>query len=320
MNNEELIKKIDALKDKPKEEREEFSPEKVREKLKSARHKADIPLTILAVLVTLGALALVSWVAVTARDNESALNTLVEVTGMGKDLVQAILRYGGDIAIAVILYLIAKITAANITFLGKMLSNEMRLTDSRFAYIKDYYRTRAEACGMKKIPELFITGTSYETEVMKVKVRSNKAITIDKKMLLKAEQTGDWQDVEYDVCKRLARIYLGYYDLANQVFTFTAKLIPGLKELLNRCRVYSTDRVVMALMGEEAAVESVFLQCYDSELYKDLDREAIVRRKLENHTRAEDLSKWLENAVSETPVSPYRLIAMLDTKTDGRLF
>ena len=49
MDNEELVRKIDVLKDKPKEEREEFSPEKEREKLKSARHKADIPLTILAV-------------------------------------------------------------------------------------------------------------------------------------------------------------------------------------------------------------------------------------------------------------------------------
>ena len=320
MEKEDIFEKIEALKKKAAEEQSEFSAEEAGDLVKKARHGADIPLTILAVLITVALLVLISWMAVTARDNEEALKTLVELTGLDKELVHSLLRFGGDFAIAFILYLIARITEVNITFLGKMLSKEMRLTDSRFAVIKDFYKARAEACGMKKIPELFISGTDYDSEVLKVEVRSNKAIAIDKKMLLKAEQTGNWQEVEYTICKRLARIYLGYYSLPNQVFTFAVKKIPGIKELLSRCRTYSTDRVVMALLGEKDAVKYVFRQCYDVELYRDLDKESIIRRKLENHTKAENLSKWLENAVSATPVSPYRLIAMLDTSKDGRLF
>ena len=301
-------------------EPESFSAKEIADRLKNARHKADIPLTVLAVLITLGLLAFLSYAAVTARENEEVLKFLTEVTGFGPQVIQFILRVGGDIALVFMAVLLLKIVEQNITFLGKMLSGEMRLSDSRFSEIKEIYNTWTGACGLKIVPEIFISGSDYKSEVLNVPVRSNKVISIDKKMILAAEKSGDWTEVEYTLARRLAKIYLGYYGLPDQLFTFSVKLIPGLKQLLSRCRTYSVDRVVMALLGPEEAIEQTFCQCYDVDLYRDLDREAIVDHKLRSFSRAEKLSKFLENAGSETPISPFRLEAMLNPEKDGRLF
>ena len=300
-------------------EAEPFSHDEARKLLKNARHKAEIPLTVLAVVLTVGILAFISYMAVTARGNEEVMEFLTKFTGFEKPIVQFILRAGGDIALAVIVYLLAMLVQQNMTFLGKVLSNEMRLSDSRFSYLKEYYEDCVKACGMKNAPELFIVGTEYQSEVLGVPVRSNNVLAIDKKMILKAEQTGDWGDVEYSVAKRLAKIHLGYCSLPNQMFTFCIKLIPGLKQLFSRCRTYSIDRVVMALLGREKAFENVFCECYDVDLYRDLDRKEIIDNKTKSLSRAEEVSKSLENFGSEAPIAPYRLKAMLDTETDGRL-
>lgn len=302
------------------ERKETVSAKEIAGRLKNVRHKADTSLTVLAVLITLGLLAFLSYAAVTARGNEAVMKFLSEMTGFESRVIQFILRIGGDVALVAMAVLLLEIVKQNITFLGKMLSGEMRLSDSRFSEVKEFYQTWTEACGLKTVPEIFITGESRKSEVLSIPVRTNKVIPIDKKMILAAEKSGDWTEVKYTLARRLANIYLGYYNLPNQLFTFCMKLIPGLKQLFSRCRTYSVDRVIMALMGPEQAIEQTFCQCYDVDLYGDMDRERIIDHKLQNFSRAEEISKFLENAVSETPISPFRLEAMLNPGKDGRLF
>ena len=296
-----------------------YTVQELRQMMKGARHPAEIPLTILSVLFTLITFAAISYASVFARSSESAMEFLKEMVELDEETIQFILRFGGDIVAILVVVLILRIVYENLTFLGKVVSRDMRAEDSRVEELSRHFQSRARELGIRNLPELFITGSDYETKVLGVDIRGKNAVTISKAMIAEAEKNGDWNDVEYAVSRRIAHIFLGHYDLWFQLSTLVGKMIPVYRELFSRAMTYSTDRVVSVMMGKEDALYAMFTSCYDVDMYKDMEIPEIVESKVKDHTRAERLSKAGANLMSDEPIMPYRLLAIIDRSRPGRL-
>ena len=297
-----------------------YTDKELRKMARKLRHPAEFPLTVLSVIITLITLAGISYGAIFARANESAIKFLTEYTGFDEKTIALILSLGGDVAVVLMIVLIIKIIYANLTFLGKVVSQEMRASDSVYSDVCQYYKNRAEELGIKNLPPIFLTTSNYKTEVLGVEIRGKNAITVDKAAVIKAEKSDEWLDVEYTICKRVANIFLGHYDLWFQLATFAGRLIPTYKQLFSRAMTYSVDRLVQEMMGEEDAFKAIFTSCYDIEMYKDdMEIREIVENKVRDYSRAERLSKFGANLMSDKPIAPYRLQALLDQDKPGRL-
>ena len=297
-----------------------YTENELKKMLRKLRHPAEIPLTVLSVIITLIIFAGLSYGAIFVRANGAAISFLTKHTGIKEKMLSTILSIGGDGVIILLVVLIIRIIYANLTFLGKVVSQEMRASDSVYSDICQYYRNRAEELGIKNLPQLFFTTSDYKTELLGVEIRGKNAITVDKAAVVKAEKSDDWLDVEYTICRRVARIFLGHYDLWFQLATFAGRLIPAYRELFSRAMTYSTDRVVQKIMGDEDALKAIFTSSYDIDRYReDIEISEIIENKVKDYSKAERLSKFGANLMSDKPIMPYRLQALIDKDKPGQL-
>lgn len=293
----------------------------IKKQLKKARHPAEIPLTIVAVLITLAFYGFIAYLCFKAATNEEALNKLMEFLGTDSDAVKFIVKFGAWGVIIVIAYFSLYLIYLDKVFIGKSSVSSVRLKDSKY---KDINGTIVEYCdklGIKQIPLAYIEDIPVDSSFLGVKVRGDDAVSVSSKSIMQAGKNDDFAYVKYLLARRIAHIYLGHNNLFVIVFTFIAKLIPVLSNVYERSMCYSTDKVVEVLIGEDETIKGIYSTFYDDSLYEeDADINKIIEDKIKTENNSEVIGRFIENLFSDDPLPNYRLEAIYKEGKTGRLF
>lgn len=293
----------------------------IKKQLKKARHPAEIPLMIVAALITIAFYVFLAYLCVRAATNEDALNKLMEFLGTDNSTVKFIVKFGAWGVIIIIIYLALYLTYLDKVYIGKSSVSSVRLKDSKYKDINDTIVEYCKKLGIKRIPLAYIEYSPVDSSFLGVKVRGDDAVSVSSNKIVQAEQKNDFAYIRYLLARRMAHIYLGHNNLFLTVFTFVAKLIPIFSNAYERAMCYSTDKVVEALIGEDETIKGIYSTYYDDALYEEnADINMIIQDKIKTENNSEVIGRFIENLFSDDPLPNYRLEAIYKEGKTGRLF
>ena len=284
---------------------------------KQCRHKAEIPLLIIATVISIAILSIIVYYGTIMKVTPEVIKSFSIFIGSDEKMAEFLLGGREFIAAIVIVILLGRFIWALYRDNGKARAWETPITDRQFRPVYDICCEYAQKLGIEKkdIPDFFV-GDSNSIKINKMDFYNLRSVRIHPAVLRNALKN-DGIEIRYKVAKATASVFLGYRSFTCVLLLTITDWIPFFHSMIERTMCYSTDRVLQVLMGEEAAEKAIMNEQISFYLYSDIDYDVYF----EDITNFSGFSIFLENLLSGTPIPRYRIAAIKDPeKKDGRLF
>lgn len=286
--------------------------------VKLYRHKKEALIYYITILFNFICYICLGVFSVLAATNDEFRDLLVRYTELDRETIDFFIQIGGYAIIAFIAIVVIKIIALNRSFVGVSSLRDVRLSDSKYNFLFEYYVKYCRLYGLKHIPAVYLSDSSPNSQLFGMTIYSNMGISVPTKVFKESVAKNDYSYCKYFLCRRIAHIALGYNELYYQLLTLWTSLIPPFKNLIQRVKCYSVDGSVAAVLGKEITSNGIFYENYRSDLYDDISIEEIISKKY-HCNQLEAYGRFIESFDEEHPFAYNRIDAILHDK-DGRLF
>ena len=281
--------------------------------LKKCRHKAEIPVTIAAVILTVLTLLLVVFLVSSLGKNQWAEEFLVNNFELEEADIQFALKCGKYLVIAIIAVLALKLTWELFKNAGIAMVEDVPVEESDYPEIFTKYRKWCEILGIEETPKLFLATDRDNLESTGIKIKSKRYLRVD----LSSLGGDDESMTDFEIVRELAHIAYHHYSYPLLIATIVARHLPFVKNIYSRIMCYSVDKLAAEIIGKEESI-TVLLENYLESAYDSEQRNEYVKRLDRKLNTTEKISAVLNNLTTDTPAYLYRLKAIASDK-DGKV-
>lgn len=285
--------------------------------LKKCRHKAEIPVTIASVILTVLFVVLVVFLVHSLGNIQWAEDFLVNHLEYEEADIQFALKCGKYLALVIIAVLVLKLTWELFKNAGIAMVEDVPIEESDYSEIFEEYRECCEKLGIKKTPKLLLATDKENLESTGITIKSCRYLRMDLSALDIRDIVVDDNIVRFEILHELAHIAYHHYNYPLLIATVVARWLPFVKSIYSRVMCYSADRLVAEIMGKEECV-TVFLENFLVSAYDSEQRKEYVKRLDRELNITEKISAIMNNLTTDTPSYLYRLKAISDDKS-GRV-
>ena len=281
--------------------------------LKKCRHKAEIPITIAAIVITILFTVLVIFLFRSSATNQTAQDFLINNLEYEETDVDFALKSGKYLIIVIIIVLIIKLFWELFKNAGIAVVNDIPMEESYDPLLFKEYKEYCEKLGIEKTPEIYLAGDKENLESTGITIKSSKYLRIDSSVLFEEEGT-----IRFEFLHELAHIAYKHYNYALLLATIVVRWAPILRSIYSRIMCYSADRLAAEILGKEECI-TILLKKYLLSTYEEDKRDKYIERLDRKLTFTERLSSILNNLTSDTPSYLYRIQALAKDDNKGRL-
>ena len=314
-----------------------LTPINVRNEIRRTRHKKEVPLYIL--LIILGFIA-VSFLLFRETQGEGILvelRTVIEevlsegVSGLeGTELstivgililtISLILGVGSLIALFVLMLVqLYQLYAVQMSY-------SIRVSERNFPEIYAKVKEYTWLLRLRKEPEVYVQQMNGQLNAFTAWVPGKPFIQLNAEIVdLAYMEHKDFDPIFFVLAHEMGHIYLHHVQIYYTIWAVLVNFIPLLGSnillpALSRCREYSSDRVAQALTGGVGQEDCMMLLAAGRHAYKYVDSREYLRNITAYHNFVERFARWCTNLVASHPIMPFRVRAILDPeKKSGRI-
>ena len=282
------------------------------------RHKAEIPLIILSVIITAFTMYILVYYGIIAEESPEAIQAISNVLGCDLQTADHLLDFRVYIAVVLLVLIPGKFLWAFYRDKGKAMAWEVPINDRQYGFIMNIWQEYADQLGLKESPAIYAS-TGSLIQLKNISVQNLNILRISPIMLRSGPE--DDGKIRFVVAREAAAMFLRYQNPLMPFLLTCSNWIPLLNSCINRAICYSVDRIVRELLGDEEAVQGLIKSIISPYLHSTTDFDAYVSDLNACRRFRDRLVIFIENLRSEEPVPQYRIAAMTDPeKKDGRLF
>ena len=279
--------------------------------LKKCRHRAEIPMTVAAIVLTVITVLLVILLVSSVGKDQKAAEILTEQLEYEQADIDFAVKCGKYLLIAIVIALFLKLVWELFKNAGIAMVNDVPFEEKYDPKLYKEYRKYCEKFGIQEPPKLLLATDKENLESTGITIKSERYLRMDLSSLDVASATEDDDVIRFEVLHDLAHIAYHHYHYALLIATVVARWIPVVKSIYNRIMCYSADRLAAELIGREECV-TIFLRSYMQSAYESERREEYIKRlKDQKLTFAERISATLYNLTQDTPSYPDRIRALI---------
>lgn len=289
-----------------------------KELLAKCRHKAEIPVTVAAVILTMLFTGFVIFLFRSSGNNQWASDFLMNNLEYEEAEVKFALECGRYILIVIVIVLLLKLFWELFKNAGIAMVHDVPVEES---YSPEVFREYKECCGklgITKVPKLLLATDKENLESTGITIRSNRYLRMYLGVVEAAACTEDDNLIRFEVLHDLADIAYNHYHYAVLIVTIAARWLPIVKNIYSRVMCYSSDRLTAEIMGKDECI-TVLLENYLQSAYEPDKREEYMNRLDRKLTPIEKLSEVFDNLSTDTPSYLYRIRALADDSNSGRI-
>ncbi len=313
------------------------TPQSVRAEIKRYRHKKEVPLYILMIILGLGACTILIFrdlhgegimqelrqvvekvlAEETAGLETSELDTILSAILVASSLVLGIGSLVG-------LFIISLVSVYKIY--ADQMSYSVRVSEQNFPEIYAKVKEYTWLLGLKKEPEVYVQQMNGDLNAFSSWIPGKAFIQLNAEIVdLAYMEHKDFDTIYFIMAHEIGHIYLHHVQLYYTLWSVLVNFIPLigssiLAPLLSRAREYSADRVAQALTGGVAQEDCMMLLAAGRHTYKYIDSKNYIRDITAKHNAVERFARWITNLIASHPIMPFRVKAILDpAKKSGRL-
>ena len=289
-----------------------------KELLAKCRHKAEIPLTVAAVILTILSIVLVILLFRASGNNQWASDFLMNNLEYEEAEVKFALKCGRYILIVIVIALLLKLFWELFKNAGIAMVQDIPIEESYSPEAFKEYKEWCRKLGITKVPKVSLATDKENLESTGIAIRSNLYIRICLDKMEEAEDAEDYNILRFEILHDLAGIAYNHYNYAVFILTLAARCLPIVKNIYSRAMCYSSDRLTAELMGKDECI-TVLLENYLQLAYEPDMREEYMNRLDRKLTPIEKLSEVFDNLSTDTPSYLYRIRALADDSNSGRI-
>ena len=287
--------------------------------LKKCRHRAEIPMTVAAIVLTVITVLLVILLVSSVGKDQKAAEILTEQLEYEQADIDFAVKCGKYLLIAIVIALFLKLVWELFKNAGIAMVNDVPFEEKYDPKLYKEYRKYCEKFGIQEPPKLLLATDKENLESTGITIKSERYLRMDLSSVDIAGGTGDDDVIRFEVLHDLAHIAYHHYHYALLIATVAARWIPIVKSIYNRVMCYSADRLTAELISREECI-TVLLERYMQSAYEPERREEYIKRlKDQKLTFTERLSAALYNLTQDTPSYPDRIRALMDERNHGRV-
>lgn len=313
------------------------TPQTVRAEIKRTRHKKEVPLYILLILLGFIAVGVILYQETQGEGILAELRSLIEefladgISGLeGTDLSTVVgivlLTIGLIFGIGSLIALVVIMLAAMYSIYADQMSYSIRVSERNFPEIYAKVKEYTWLLGLRKEPEVYVQQMNGELNAFTAWVPGKAFIQLNAEIVdLAYMEHKDFEPVYFTMAHEMGHIYLHHVQIYYTIWAILANFIPVIGSnvlipALSRSREYSSDRVAQALTGGVGQEDCMMLLAAGRHAYKYVDTGDYLRNITANHNAIERFARWCTNLVASHPIMPFRVRAILDpSKKSGRL-
>lgn len=295
-----------------------------REIIKKTRHKAELPLKRISVILTVVCFVLVSVGAMMGQASPEIEAELV--TSFAKEdpdggFVEIFIALGFTAGIILALGLALMFIVSAYRMYAKQMSYSVKVTPVNFPEIYNKAQEYTEVLGLKKMPEVYITQQNGVLNAFATFVPGKRYVQLNAEILDVAYmEHKDLEPVFFTLGHEFGHIYLGHVNLSYLLFTMAGRMIPFFGFALSRAQEYSADRVGQALTSQKSSERGMAMLGAGRHLYPYVDPQDYLESINNNHNFLERLNRFIVNINASHPIMPFRMAAILDEdRRSGRI-
>ena len=272
------------------------------QEIKKVRHKAEKPLLILSVIITVVGYFLIT-VGVIGLTIEPELT--VEAGLVEGDMLAL---YGIIAAPFLLIFALYNIFARTRAY-------SIRVTEKNFPEIYHKSVEFAERLGLKKVPPVYIQQQNGKINAFAAAVFGKRYAKLHAELVDVAYLHNDFETVYFVLAHEFGHIYLKHVTIPFNIFTFLARMIPVYGSMFSRAKEFSCDRIAQLLANSNGAREMMLLPA-GRHLYRHIDLDDYF----ETLKKESGIFLWYVNMMASHPVPVKRLAALIDPeKKSGKL-
>lgn len=302
-----------------------FEGMETRTIIKMTRHKAELPLRIIAIALSCIIFILIGFVAQAAQNDvavQEELATMLE----GEDestaaIAETIVALGIGCSIVMIGGLALVLLFAFYKQYAQIMSYSIKVTPTNFPEIYEKGKEFTEKLGLKKMPEIYVEQDNGALNAFATYVIGKRYVKLNAEIVDVAYlENKDFDTVFFVMAHEFGHIYLHHVTLLYNLFVSVAKAIPIYGPLLSRAQEFSADRVGQALTDNKNSEKCMVLMAGGRHLYKYIDINDYLASAAANHNALERFSRFIVNLLASHPITPFRTAAIMDPdRKSGRL-
>ena len=308
------------------------TPEVVQAEIKKTRHKAEIPIYAISIILGVTAVVILGIYAFQDSGLLDSLKAVLEennITDASPEFNQVLIVVISFVSfiggIGCFLYFVI----ANLIGYYKLYSDEMsysiRVSEKNFPELYAYVKEFTRLLGLKKEPEVYVQSTGV-INACACWVPGKYYVRINAEVLdLAYMENKDIETVAFIMGHEFGHIYFHHVHMLYRMWTAFIGFVPVfgpsfMVPLYERAKEYSADRVAQALMNGKNKEECMMLISAGRHLYKYSDVEDYLKWINKDHNFIERFARFLVNMTAGHPIAPFRVAAMMDeSKKSGRL-
>ena len=308
------------------------TPEVVQAEIKKTRHKAEIPIYAISIILGVTAVVILGIYAFQDSGLLDSLKAVLEennITDASPEFNQVLIVVISFVSfiggIGCFLYFVI----ANLIGYYKLYSDEMsysiRVSEKNFPELYAYVKEFTRLLGLKKEPEVYVQSTGV-INACACWVPGKYYVRINAEVLdLAYMENKDIETVAFIMGHEFGHIYFHHVHMLYRMWTAFIGFVPVfgpsfMVPLYERAKEYSADRVAQALMNGKNKEECMMLISAGRHLYKYSDVEDYLKWINKDHNFIERFARFLVNMTASHPIAPFRVAAMMDeSKKSGRL-
>lgn len=278
--------------------------------MKKARHKAELPLIIIAAIINL---ICVLAMALYFKLLQDGVTVITDATSMLLTLSESEIELLSGVESYFIIFFFVLVFIKILVGIKKLYhsgyANGVRVSSSQFPQVYEIEKTLGTKMNFKKAPKVFINSDSSETKVMGVTIHSKTFFNLSPGTAIYTPTLS-----QFLIAREFAHVYYGHRSMAFYLSTFISHSVPIFGKMLNRCMEYSADRAAQYILGDDVALDCLVKSCVHYLTVRELNVEEYLKAMTNPCKKEASLYYLLTNLNSAMPINRYRIRAMLDPK------
>ena len=301
-----------------------FADMGVKEIIKMTRHKAELPLKYISIVLTVLSMFIIG-LAASALNSDSELKATFVDSFVDDEktaaIVDIVLGFGIGCGIVILIFMAVFLLYQYYKLYAEAMSYAVKVTPTNFPEIYAKAQEYSEKLGLKKVPSIYIRQKNGQLNAFATYVVGKRYVNLNAEIVDVAYmENKDFDTLYFVMAHEFGHIYLHHVTLLYNLSTFIGRIIPVFGPALSRAQEFSADRVAQALTGNANWAECMALLSGGRHLYKYIDINDYLESANSNHNFIERLGRFIINLLATHPIAPFRTKALMDPdRKSGRI-
>lgn len=292
---------------------------------KKVRHPAEIPLSILSAVITIGFFVLMAIFLVknnpTTQEQNEIESFLTESFDLDEETAHALIKFGAWLVIIILVLLFLKYILTLIDEENRAITEGLTCRDAGAEYIQEIADEYARILGLESVPKLYFVSDSTTAQIFNANVYGERFLAFSAvEALTEKSSDENLPKLRFRIATKLGNISLGYNNLLFQVLTLSGRIIPIFRSFYIKTLIYSSDRMALEILQQsqsatitkEDVARALYLRGYDYELHEFINWKQAVQDKIDMFNQQSRLNKLYIRIASVEPLITDRITAILD--------